>query len=65
LKSPILQIKKDVLKKEVIQEVKKNTDILKNEEKDRKNKKNKSWQEVIFPQIEEACEGMKKANLRL
>ena len=60
-----LQIKKDVLKKEIIQEVKKDTDILKNEEKSRKNKKSKSWQEVIFPQIEEACEGMKKANLRL
>jgi len=51
------QISKDVFKKD--------TDILKNEEKSRKNKKSKSWQEVIFPQIEEACEGMKKANLRL
>ena len=37
----------------------------KKEETGRKRKKDKNWKSVIFPQIEKACEGMKKANLRI
>jgi len=50
---------KDEIKKE---EIKRDNDNLKdkNEEID-----DEDWKSVIFPQIEEACEGMKKANLRI
>jgi len=46
------------LKKEETKKIEENND--KDEEVD-----DEDWKSVIFPQIEEACEGMKKANLRI
>ena len=55
------QIKKVELKKET-KKVKENNDNPKNKDEEVDEE---DWKSVIFPQIEKACEGMKKANLRI
>jgi len=54
------------MKKNETNEVKQKQEIeIKKEKEVSKKEKNKNWKDVIFPQIEVACEGMKKANLRM
>lgn len=46
--------------------LRKNSQIKREETKDKdKEVDDEDWKSVIFPQIEEACEGMRKANLRI
>ena len=53
------QKQKEEIKKE---RVKKDNDNPKDKDEEADDE---DWKSVIFPQIEEACEGMKKANLRI
>jgi len=53
------QKQKDEIKKE---EVKKDNDNSKDKDEEIDEE---DWKSIIFPQIEKACEGMKKANLRI
>ena len=55
------QKQKVELKKET-KKVKENNDNPKNKDEEVDDE---DWKSIIFPQIEEACEGMKKANLRI
>ena len=50
------------LKKEETKRVKENNENVKNKDEEVDDE---DWKSVIFPQIEVACEGMRKANLRI
>ena len=53
---------KNEIKKEEIKKIKENNENIKNKDEEIDDE---DWKSVIFPQIEEACEGMKKANLKI
>jgi len=56
------QIKRKEVKKEETKRVKENNENVKNKDEEVDDE---DWKSVIFPQIEAACEGMRKANLRI